>query len=201
MDAAPSTRGWGWHRLEPAHARQIVAEAGLPPRSLVVDVGAGHGAITGPLLEAGHRVIAVEAHPGRAAVLRARFPAAVVVRADARHLRLPRQGYHVVANPPFGITAELLRLLLQPGSRLRSAHLVVQAQAAQRWAAGRAPGAGRWMAEFELGVGRRVPRSAFVPPPHVPAQLLVVRRRPLGELAGGRHPGPPRRRRGRPPPG
>lgn len=173
-----STRRWGWHQLAPQHARRLVAEADLPHRSLVLDIGAGHGAITAPLLRAGHRVIAVEAHPGRGDRLERRFGGDVtVVRTDARQLRLPRRPFHVVASPPYGITSPLLRLLLQRRSHLESAHLVVQDQAARRWAAGAAPGAGRWMHDFDLTVGRRLPRRAFDPPPAVPSVVLTIRRR------------------------
>jgi 23S rRNA (adenine-N6)-dimethyltransferase len=172
-------RRWGWHQLAPHHARRLVADATLPPRALVLDIGAGHGPITEALLDAGHRVIAVEAHDRRAAHLEERFGDAVtVVRTDARRLRLPRRPFHVVASPPYGITSELLRLLLQRGSRLLSAHLVVQQQAARRWASGAAPGAGRWLVEFDLAVGRPVPRQAFTPRPSVPSVVLTIRRRP-----------------------
>jgi hypothetical protein len=40
---------------------------------LVIDIGAGGGAITAQLLDQGAQVIAVELHPGRAAALRRRF--------------------------------------------------------------------------------------------------------------------------------
>jgi methylase of polypeptide subunit release factors len=52
-------RPWGWHRLDPYWAEQIVAGAAIRPGELVVDLGAGTGALTVPLLEAGARVIAV----------------------------------------------------------------------------------------------------------------------------------------------
>ena len=56
----------------------------------------------------GARVIAVELHPERVAHLRRRFGAPVrVVRADASDLRLPRQPFRVVANPPFAVTTQL----------------------------------------------------------------------------------------------
>lgn len=172
-------RRWGWHQLSPQHAERLVADAELPSGAIVLDVGAGRGVITEALLDAGHRVVAVEAHPGRAAHLRRRFGARItVVRADARHLRLPRRGFHVVASPPYAITTPLLQLLLQRGSRLRSAHLVLQQQAARRWVTGAAPGSGRWAHEFQLAVGRTVPRSAFTPPPAVPSAVLQIRRRP-----------------------
>jgi 23S rRNA (adenine-N6)-dimethyltransferase len=171
-------RRWGWHQLAPHHAHRLVADAELPPGALVLDIGAGRGAVTEVLLDAGHRVIAVEAHPGRAAHLRRRFGAGItVVQVDARHLRLPRRPFHVVASPPYAITTPLLQLLLQRGSRLRSAHLVLQHQAARRWAAGQAPGAGRWTREFQVAVGRTVPRHAFRPPPPVSSAVLLIRRR------------------------
>jgi 23S rRNA (adenine-N6)-dimethyltransferase len=168
---------WGWHQLDPGWARSLVAEARLPKGALVLDVGAGHGVITEALLDAGARVIAVELHPDRVRVLRDRLGhAAVIVRADASDLRLPRRPYHVVANPPFGTTAALLRRLLQPGSRLVSAHLVLQEQAAVRWCGPHAPAAGRWRTTFEPSLGPRVARSAFSPRPPVSARVLQLRR-------------------------
>ena len=176
--AAPQRR-WGWHQLHPDWASRLVADADLSPRSLVIDVGAGTGAITALLVETGARVIAVETHPVRASTLRERFGhSIVVVQADAAELRLPRRSYHVVANPPFAVTAALLRRLLQPGSRLVSAHLIVQSQAARRWAGPDAPGRLRWERTFQVSVGPRVPRSAFRPPPQVDARVLRVVRRP-----------------------
>jgi 23S rRNA (adenine-N6)-dimethyltransferase len=175
---AASGRRWGWHQLDPEWARWLVAEAGLPRGAVVLDVGAGHGALTVPLVDSGARVIAVEAHRQRAELLRELFGAAVVVvQTDAGALRLPRRPYHVVANPPFGVTAALLRRLLQPGSRLLSAHLVLQEQAVRRWTDPAAPGYGRWGRVYAVSAGARLPRRAFVPRPHVDARVLVVRRR------------------------
>jgi 23S rRNA (adenine-N6)-dimethyltransferase len=144
----------------------------------VLDIGAGLGALTGPLVDAGARVIAVEAHPARAAELRARFgPRVAVVVADAADLWLPRRPFHVVANPPFAITSALLRRLVHPGSRLCDAHLVVQEPAARRWAGSDAPAAARWQRAFTPMLGPPVPRTAFHPPPSVSARVLVLRRR------------------------
>jgi 23S rRNA (adenine-N6)-dimethyltransferase len=145
---------------------------------LVLDVGAGRGALTAPLLDAGARVIAVELHPGRAAYLRERFGSSIVlVRADASDLRLPRRPFKVVANPPYVLTTPLIRRLVQPGSRLVSAQLLLQAQAARRWCRADAPGANRWRREFEVTLGRPVPRIAFAPRPAVDSRVLTIRQR------------------------
>ncbi len=179
---ASPPRRWGWHRLDDEWADRIVRGSGVGRGDLVLDIGAGTGALTAPLIAAGARVIAFETHPGRADELRARFGSHIgrqlaVVRADAADLRLPRRPFHVVANPPFGVTAALLRRLLHPGSRMVAGHLIVQEAAARRWAAGDVPATARWRAEFDVSLGSKLPRGAFAPPPRVDARLLVLRRR------------------------
>ena len=67
--AARSPVWWGWQRLDSRWAETLVAAAGIGAGDLVLDIGAGAGAITRPLVAAGARVIAVELHPGRAAML------------------------------------------------------------------------------------------------------------------------------------
>jgi 23S rRNA (adenine-N6)-dimethyltransferase len=176
---AGATRRWNWHQLDSRWAERVVARAGIRPGDLVVDVGAGTGALTAPLVAAGARVVAVELHPGRLDALRARFADddVTVVRADASSLRLPRRPFRVVANPPFNVTTALLRRLLAPGSRLVAADLVLPRHAVVRWASGRGPGVGRWSASHEATAGARVPRSAFRPHATTDCATLVVRRR------------------------
>jgi 23S rRNA (adenine-N6)-dimethyltransferase len=169
-----SRRAWGWHRLADEWAARVVAAAAVRPGELVLDIGAGTGALTGHLVRAGARVIAVELHPGRAVLLRQRFPGITVVQADALNLRLPGRPFRVVANPPYGITAHLLDLLLAPGTRLIAADLVLQRAVVRKYAEGRAPRRG---AGHRMSTGLAVPRHAFRPPPHVDSAVLVVRRR------------------------
>jgi 23S rRNA (adenine-N6)-dimethyltransferase len=175
---ATATRWWGWHQLDPRWAARLVADARVGAGSCVLDIGAGRGALTAPLVAAGARVIAVEAHPERAAHLRQTFGQAVtVVQADAADLRLPRRPYQVVSNPPFAVTTAVLRRLLQPGSRMTSAHLIVDAHAARRWTSPGAPGAGRWGRTFSSSLGPIVPRAAFDPSPARDARVLIIQRR------------------------
>jgi 23S rRNA (adenine-N6)-dimethyltransferase len=123
-------------------------------------------------------VVAIEMHPRRAAVLRTRFAhqSVTVVQVDASDLRLPRRPFRVVANPPFGATASILRRLVSPGSRLISADLVVPRHVARRWADGRAPGSGRWRMTFAARKVAELPPSAFRPRPPGPTVVLRIQR-------------------------
>jgi 23S rRNA (adenine-N6)-dimethyltransferase len=166
---AGSRRSWGWHQLDHTWARRIVAASGVGPGDLVLDVGAGRGALTRPLLEAGARVVAIETHPERARHLRTAFGSEIIlVQADAADLWLPKRPFHVVANPPFAITTPLLTRLLHPGSRLVSARLVLQDAPARRWAAADP----RWTATLDP----KLPRKAFHPPPKVDCRVLNLTR-------------------------
>ncbi len=172
MAGGPAGARWGFHRLTDQWADRVVAAAGVRPGELVVDLGAGHGALTAALVAAGARVVAVELHPSRVRVLRERFAAAPVrvVRADVADLRLPSRPFRVVANPPFGVTMALLRRLLVPRGALYAADLVLPRGYVRRVEDG--PHARRWV----LSRGLTVPRGGFRPAAPRDAVVLVVRR-------------------------
>ncbi|HEY3606782.1 MAG TPA: rRNA adenine N(6)-methyltransferase family protein [Pseudonocardiaceae bacterium] len=167
---ARSRRAWGWHPLVDEWAARIVADAGVRPGNLVLDIGAGRGALTRHLVDTGAKVIAVEPHPGRARWLRELFPTVTVVECDVLALRLPRRPFRVVANPPYSITSALLRHLLAPHSAMVAADLVLQRAVVRRHVE---QPSRRW----HLQAGLSLPRKAFRPPPQVDSAVLVVRRR------------------------
>jgi 23S rRNA (adenine-N6)-dimethyltransferase len=171
-------RGRGRHFLRSSKlAAELVRAAGIQPGDLVLDVGAGTGALTAALARAGARVVAVEIDARLAADLRRRFPA--VIEADARRIRLPGEPFKVVANLPFEGSTAILRRLLHPRVPLESADVIVEWAVAVKRAAlwPSTELSVCWSAWFELSVTRRLPRSAFAPPPAVDAGVLRAVRR------------------------
>jgi 23S rRNA (adenine-N6)-dimethyltransferase len=194
-------------------AAELVEQAEVGTGDLVVEIGAGTGVLTEALARRAGRVLAVECDPRLADRARARvagFGNVRVLTADALAMPLPRRPFRVVANLPFGSTAAILRRLLgDPRTPMERADLVLQEQAARRYAT-RRPGTAEtvaWGAWYAVAAGRRLGPSCFRPPPRVGAAVLVARRRdpPLVPVADRRrfaallraafrHPGLPLRR-------
>jgi 23S rRNA (adenine-N6)-dimethyltransferase len=79
--------------------------------------------------------------------------------------------FRVVASPPYGITADLLRLLLTAGPRLRAADLILQRAVVRKYTGQRTP------RTYLMSAGLILPRRAFRPPPRVDSAVLLIRRR------------------------
>ncbi len=171
----------------------MVRASGADGASLVLDLGAGTGAITAALRAAGARVVAIERDAGLAARLRRRFQGderVRIVQADLREVPLPRRGFLVVANLPFATTtAACRRLLGDPEVPLQRAELIVQWGAA-RWLSSpvpRDPETAWWAARYEIRLAERVGAGSFVPPPSVEAARVSVRPRSPVLSSGGEY--------------
>jgi len=152
-----------------------VTAAGIRPRELVLDLGAGTGALTWHLARTGARVLAVELHPARVEALRRRFAdhqQVRVVAGDLAVFRLPAGPFRVVANPPYGLRAQLLRRLMASSSRMYAADLLLP-QAYVNRVVSKGTGRPAWQGT----AGQRLPRAAFVPPPPLDSAVLRLRRR------------------------
>ena len=170
----------------------IVGTLHPPPGALVVDLGAGAGALTRAVAAGGHRVLAVELDPHWARHLRTHAPtwgAVSVSRGDALRVPFPAERFLVVSNAPYAIGTKLVRRLLTDAHGLTRAVVVLQREAALRLAGG-GRFAASWAPWFELAVHGRIPARAFRPvalsgqrdPDHRPAAHPVALARRLPRL-------------------
>lgn len=164
-------------------AKRIVAESGVGKDDLVVELGAGGGMLTRQLARVAREVVAVECDPRWAMHLGKRFSdddRVRVVQGDALTVRLPGEPFVVVANIPFNATTPILhRLLDDPTTPLRAAHLLVQKQVALKHARSTPTTLKtlNWSPWYGFSVGLELPADAFCPQPEVDACLMVAAKR------------------------
>ncbi len=184
--------------VDPAAPARIVGAAALRGDETVLEVGAGLGTLTRALAEGAAQVIAVETDPHLLPVLEAEtadFPNVRLVHGDILTLEpaqllgidptLPdargwpplREGYVVVANLPYYITAAVLRHLLESSPRPERMVVTVQREVAQRIVA--APGRMNLLAVSVQFYGHprmvmRLKRGAFYPPPAVESAVVRI---------------------------
>ena len=142
-----------------------MARAGVLPSDLVLDLGAGTGALTLPLARVAHRVVAIERDPKLARRLARRAPANVSVHERSiESAWLPRRPFRVVANLPFAGSNAVVRRLLDRGVPLLSADLVVELGVALKWEA----------TSRRCSILTVLPPDAFVPAPRCRAAVLRI---------------------------
>jgi 23S rRNA (adenine-N6)-dimethyltransferase len=163
-----------------ALAAELVRDAGVGGGDFVLELGAGSGRLTAELARVAGRVVAIELDPHWSEHLRGRWDKVEVVRADAAVVPLPEEPFRVVANLPFHRTTAILRHLLDdPRVPLVRADLIVEWGVAVKrslpWPS--TLNDVLWGAWYSSSLVRRLPRSAFEPPPKVDAGVLVLERR------------------------
>jgi 23S rRNA (adenine-N6)-dimethyltransferase len=165
---------------------RLLARIDLRPDDLVVDVGAGTGALTVPLAQAGASVLAIERDRHWVAQLQRRVEESGVAsrvrirRGDLRDVPWPRRPHRVVASPPYGLTTQLLaRLLDDPRAALTRADLLLQWEVARKHAATPPTSlrSAAWAPWWRFDLGEKVPRQAFRPVPASDSGWLAITRR------------------------
>lgn len=175
--------------IDPNTVRSIVTAARLEPASSVVEIGPGLGSLTLGLLEAGHRVTAVEIDE----VLAARLPDTIgkygdseatakfdLVNADALKVtELPEAPDALVANLPYNVAVPVLLHFLEIFPSLSSVLVMVQLEVAERLAAdpgSRTYGVPSVKAQWygKVGLAGRIGKNVFWPAPNIDSGLVHI---------------------------
>jgi 16S rRNA (adenine1518-N6/adenine1519-N6)-dimethyltransferase len=182
-------RRLGQHFLNRKSTLDRIAEAACASRErtpLVIEIGAGRGALTESLLERAEKVVAIEVDPVLIHYLRQKFRDALdagrllLVESDILKIDLRQWGHAVIAgNLPYYITSPILERLFASSASWKLAVILVQAEVAARIVA--EPGCRDYgylsiMVQSQARTERlfEVPRAAFKPPPKVDSAVVQL---------------------------
>lgn len=169
--------------------REIIKAANIQPTDTILEVGPGKGALTESLLEKAGKVVVVEKDDRIIPFLQEKFPEQiangklVIVYGDALEFSPESQGlelgkYKIVANIPYYITGQFLRLFLEHGAQPSLMVLMLQKEVAKRIVA-------RDEKESILSISVKaygtpvyvdtVAAKYFSPPPKVDSAILLIK--------------------------
>lgn len=190
MSDPVAKKGLGQHWLnDPPSLDAMCDAAGVVVGDHVLEIGPGTGELTARLLERGVTVTALEIDTPLLKHLKQRFSKyiaddkLVLKEGDIRTFDLSTMPdrYKIVANIPYYLSANLLRLLGDTSHKPERASLLVQKEVAERVAA--EPGDMSFVSVsvqfyYETNLGWVVPAHLFSPPPKVDSQILILHKRP-----------------------
>lgn len=171
----------------------MVRFAEVGPKDVALEVGPGRGILTEELLKTGARVVAVEKDPRLFGFLKEKFASEeksgklVLIRADIRDVLTGQIGKNttnkVVANIPYYLTGQLLRLLLTQtkfGSKMLV--LMLQKEVARRIAShGQPPVLSKLAISVQVfaepKIAFYIKKGNFLPRPKVDSAVVVFKRR------------------------
>ena len=168
---------------------RIVNAADIAPQELVLEIGAGQGALTRRLIDRGAHVVAIELDHNLAITLPDRLgnpPNLRVVEADARSVDLesllgPQAVYKVLGNLPYYAANPIVRRFLEAPNQPQLMVVTLQEEVARSMAAvtgkmGFLSVAVQYYAESKVIC--TVPPRAFRPPPKVTSAVVRLDIRP-----------------------
>jgi 23S rRNA (adenine-N6)-dimethyltransferase len=152
--------------------------ANISPNDTVLDIGAGKGFLTVHLAGLCHKTLAIENDLSLVKFLRQRFlkiPKVSVVGCDFRDFMFPTGKFKVVANIPYGISAEVLRsLMYEQAGKFTEGTIVMQHEAALKLCNKTIhnPLVALYRSFYKISIIGEVSPESFVPPPRVKSALV-----------------------------
>jgi len=183
MKNLPNTKkSLGQHWLDDTYSLDAMVEAAeISLTDTVLEIGPGPGTLTEELVNSAQQVVAVEFDEQLAQELPIRVQAdnLTVFNQDILSFDLTPlpEGYKVVANIPYYLTSNLLRVLCESPNHFSKAAILIQKEVAERVCA--KPGAMSLLSvsvQFycEASLGQVVKAELFTPPPKVDSQILKL---------------------------
>ncbi|HEX9987296.1 MAG TPA: 23S ribosomal RNA methyltransferase Erm [Chloroflexia bacterium] len=167
---------------DPKLVEALVTDSNIGSDDVVYEIGPGEGIITKALAQRAKQVVAVEIDPTLASQLTAQFrdrSNVRIVRADFLSYQIRMRPYKVFSNIPFNITSEIVRKLLSDREGLAEGYLIVQKEAAEKFAGTPRETQFSVLAKpwFEMRIIWEFQRTDFEPVPSVDVVLLHIEKR------------------------
>ena len=189
-DLKPKKRMGQNFLIDPSTARTIISRANLKANAIVLEIGAGLGALTIPLAKAAQKVYAVEKDRQLIELLRTELLANQITNCEIVEGNILEMDLNtftevggaklsIFGNLPYGISSQILIKLIHSRSRIHRAVLMFQKELAQRIAA--KPG-GREYGRISAMLGycadiqflADISASVFYPQPKVDSAVIEV---------------------------
>jgi 16S rRNA (adenine1518-N6/adenine1519-N6)-dimethyltransferase len=183
MEFAKKSLGQHWLKDQES-LEAIVKAAHINKEDTVLEIGPGLGTLTAHLIKKARKVIAVELDEVLAGRLASQFVSNNLIVRQQDIMRfdlseLPPE-YKVVANIPYYITGNILRLFTETNNQPSVMTLLVQKEVAERLAA--KPGELSIIAvaaqlDYEVELGKVIKAEKFIPAPKVDSQVVIFKKR------------------------
>ncbi len=185
MSDAEPKKSLGQHWLNDEYSLEAICEAAaVKTTDTVLEIGPGLGSLTKLLCQKTEAVVAVEFDDKLAAGLSQRVGAnnLQVINQDILSFDFSTmpESYKIIANIPYYLTNNLIRVMSETSNPPRIAAILVQKEVALR-AAAKAGDMSLLSVTaqyyWEVSLGEAVAANLFTPPPKVDSQILIMRLR------------------------
>lgn len=161
--------------------KDIINIARMSKGDLVLELGAGKGAITNDLSNRARKVLAVEYDQKFIKRLdQLELKNTVIIKQDILKISLPREPFIVVSNIPYAITTPIMKKLLNnPLSNFQRGVLLMEKGAAKRFTSNyvKDPYVIAWRMWFDIRYVKGISRKNFSPPPKVDSAMVKINRK------------------------
>ncbi len=171
--------------ISPAPIRRMLEEAKVKTGDTVLEIGPGKGILTSSLLGAGAKVIAIEKDNELIPLLSEKFKEEIkngkltLICDDIVNFKFEIKNYKLIANIPYYLTGEIIRLFLTSENQPESISLLLQKEVVERIVAKNGKESILSISVKVYGVPKylgTVKKGLFRPIPNVDSALLYIDR-------------------------
>lgn len=150
----------------------------------VIEIGPGKGIITNSLIKYSRNLIAIEYDKNLFSSLHKKYlntKNLELIHQNFLKFKLPNKFFIVVANIPFNITADIVRKLTDLNLKMRTAHLIIQKEAAVKYLGApyaHSPLLSHFLKiHFDISKHFDIDRSNYTPTPNFDTTFIKIKRR------------------------